>query len=211
MSSPPAVGRKILSVVGPHSGCGKTTFVIGLLREMSGLGCLKISPAHDWPSRQELRVTTSGDDYYLEPPGRLDHPEKDTALYAAAGAVRAERLRHRRSGLGPGLQAALQQYPSTVPVIVESSSAVRFLDPVAVVLVVRLPIKEMKPGTEAILPRVTDLLINASDRDGSATMAAERLQQQFPALRPRFTWPADLIAQPPPTVMVARLGALLRP
>ena len=82
-------GRKILSVVGPHSGCGKTTFVIGLLREMSGLGCLKISPAHDWPSQQDLRATTSGDDYYLEPLGRLDHPEKDTALYAAAGAVRA--------------------------------------------------------------------------------------------------------------------------
>ena len=96
-----------------------------------------------------------------------------------------------------------------MPVVVESSSAVRWLRPVAVVLVIRLPLREMKPSTEAILTRVSDLLINASDRDESAAKAAERLRQQYPPLRPQFTWSADLIAEPPPAKMLARLQGLL--
>ena len=34
--------RTVLSVVGPHSGCGKTLFITALLRHIGGLGCLKM-------------------------------------------------------------------------------------------------------------------------------------------------------------------------
>ena len=218
-----ATTRTILSVIGPHSGCGKSTFVTHLLRHVGGLGCLKVSPARDRSEAPASSEGTIGDDFYLEDAARLNRPGKDTALYLAAGAVRVERLRYRSDVLltsapdngcqGPeakgALAAALRRFPAAVPVIVESSSAVRLLSPVGVVLVVRPPLREMKPTTEAILSRVTDLLINASDRKGPAAAAAERLRDEFPALRPPYTWSADLIAEPPPAQMLTRLRTLL--
>ena len=68
----------------------------------------------------------------------------------------------------------------------------------------------MKPATEAILSQVTDLLINASDREDQAATAVERLRQEFPSLAPQYTWSADLICEPPPAEMLSRLRALLR-
>ena len=222
-----AAMRTILSVIGPHSGCGKSTFVTHVLRHVGGLGCLKVSPARDWPEVPAGSERITGDDFYLEDAARLNRPGKDTALYLATGAVRVERLRYRgdapstsapdngwqgpevKGTLAMGLDAALRRFPEAAPVIVESSSAVRLLSPAAVVLIVRPPLREMKPATEAILSRVTDLLINASDRVGPAAEAAERLRDELPALRPPYTWSADLIAEPPPAQMLTRLRTLL--
>lgn len=201
--------RSILSVVGPHSGCGKTAFVTRLLRHLPGLGCLKVSPSHDWPVEVALDAEANGEDFYLEDLARLSRPGKDTTLYLEAGAAEVKRLRHRGEGLAAGLEVALRRYPPTMPIVVESSSAVRWLNPVAVVLIVRPPPREMKPSTEAILPRVTDLLINASNRESFAVTAAERLRHAFPALRPRFIWSADLVTEPPPADMLTRLKSLL--
>ena len=39
--------------------------------------------------------------------------------------------------------------------------------------------------------------------------AAERLRDEFTALRPPYTWSADLIAEPPPAQMLTRLRTLL--
>lgn len=203
--------RPILSVIGPHSGCGKTSFVTHLLRSISGLGCLKISPAADWPEMSPDGENAIGGDFFLEEPARLNRPGKDTAVYLASGAAQVERLRHWRNGLRPGLAAAWQRFPAAMPVVVESSSAVKLLSPVAVVLVVRPPIREMKPTTRAALSLVTDLLMNASDRDGLAAVEAQRLCQEFPTLRPAHTWSADLISEPPPRKMLTRLHTLLTP
>ena len=203
--------RIILPVVAPHSGSGKTSFVLHVLRHIGGLGCLKISPAHEWPDDVVARAAVTGEDYYLEDPASPTRPGKDTALYVQAGALGVKRLRHRGDGLASGLEAALECYPPALPVVVESSSAVALLKPVAVVLIVRPPLGEMKPTTEAILSRVTDLLINASDCEGAATAAADRLRHRFPALRPRFTWSIDLLAEPLPAELLARLQALLTP
>lgn len=210
MNNPVGTGRTILSVVGPHSGCGKTLFVTHLVSRIRGLGCLKVRPAHRRPEGDAKSREPTHEDFYLEDPARLDDPGGDTALYLAAGAAQVEILRHRGNGLAAGLDAALRQFPPAMPVVVESSSAVRWLRPVAVVLIIRLPLREMKPSTEAILTRVSDLLINASDRDESAAKAAERLRQQYPPLRPQYHWSADLIAEPPPAKMLARLHGLLR-
>jgi len=204
-----AAARIILSVIGPHSGCGKTSFVTHLLRHISGLGCLKISPAHDWPDGVARRAEAIGEDFYLEDLLRLKRPGKDTALYMTAGATEVKRLRHRGDGLAAGLDAAIGCYSTATRILVESSSAVPLLSPAAVVLVVRPPPREMKPSTEAILSRVTDLLINTADGDGVAATEAARLCHQFPALHPQFTWSADLISEPPPAGMLTRLQALL--
>ena len=201
--------RTILSVVGPHSGAGKTSFVTRLLRHVPGLGCLKISPAHEWPDAVAVDMEAAGEGFYLEDLVHHAHPDKDSALYVEAGAVAVKRLRHRGEGLAAGLDAALRCYAAALPVVVESSSAVKFLNPVAVVLVFRPPLREMKPSTAAILSRVTDLLVNASDDGGFATAAAERLRHECPELRPQYTWSADLISEALPAPMLTRLRALL--
>jgi len=199
----------MLSVIGPHSGCGKTTLVIRLLHGIRGLGCLKISPAHTQPDDLPRGVKAAGEHFYLEDPPRLNRPGKDTALYLAAGAAHVERLRHWENGLSEGLVTAIDRFPPETPIVVESSSAVRFLNPAAVVLVIRPPIREMKPATRDVLPLVTDLLVNASDGEASATDETERLRHEFPALNPPYTWSADLLHQPPPNEMVTRLRNLL--
>ena len=109
MSSRVGAGRVIVSVVGPHSGCGKTTFVAHLLQHIEGLGTLKISPASEWPDADSVGGRMIGEDFYLEDPVHLDRPGKDTALYAQAGAAQVERLRHRGAMLAVGLGAALRR------------------------------------------------------------------------------------------------------
>ncbi|MFH0982526.1 MAG: hypothetical protein V2A79_13455 [Planctomycetota bacterium] len=180
-----------------------------LLHHVPGLGCLKISPTCEHPKESGDGAETAQKNFYLEDTARLQRPGKDTALYLAAGAAQVERLRHRRDGLAAGLTAALERFPATLPVVVECSSAVPFLQPTAVILVIRPPVREMKPTTEAILSRVTDLLVNASDCAGAAVTVAEQLRRAYPALRPQFTWSTDLIVEPPPGAMLARLQARL--
>lgn len=203
-----ASSRTILSVIGPCSGCGKTLFVTHLLRHIERLSCLKISPAYDWPPGSGGGQVV-GEDFYLENSVDLNRPGKDTAVYLAAGAAGVQRLRHRRNGLAAGLAAALEWFPAHVPIVVESSSAVRLTKPVAVVLVVRPPHQEMKASTRDVLHLVTDLLINASDVECSAAAEAKRLGTEFPVLQPQYTFSADLISEPPPEKMLARLRTLL--
>ncbi|MCP4589772.1 MAG: hypothetical protein GY842_03425 [bacterium] len=206
-----ATNRPLISIVGAHSDSGKTTFTLHLLRSIPGLGCLKISPARDWPDGRSVGARLVGEDFYLADAEHLRRRGKDTGRYLEAGAIQVERLRHRGAGLAAGLEAALDGYPQGLPVIVESSSAVRFLDPVAVMLIVRTPLREMKPTTQAILPRVTDLLINTSDRMEPGVQSAEELERSFSTLRPQHTWTLDLLHQPIPEALLARFRGLLIP
>jgi hypothetical protein len=204
-----ATARPILSVIGPHSNCGKTTFIVQVLARIPELGTLKISPVLDGPEASTPGDGDVAEDFFLERPDRLHRPGKDTALYVQAGARHVERLRHRAGGLPVGITAAIARFPPDLPLIVESSRAVRLLTPVAVVLVVRPPPREIKPSTLDILPLVTDLVINASDREGLATTAARHLQQNFPTLQPAHTWTADLVTEPLPEHLLDRLQRLL--
>ena len=201
--------RAVLSVISPHSGCGKSLLVAHLLRQLGGLGCLKISPIHELPGGVPDSEEDWGGDYYLEEPNRLRCPGKDTAVYLAAGAVRVERVRHRKQGLAAGLEAALKRFPVGMPIVVESSSAIPMLAPAAVVLVVRPPLREMKPSTRRILPSVTDLLMNVSGRTTQQTCDAEWLLERYAQLRPQKVWSVDLNREPPPADMLRRLRELL--
>lgn len=209
MSSNSAPQRTLLSVIGPHSGCGKSTFVLHLGQCIPGLGCLKVSPKHDEHATFSADEHAGHVDFYLESLERLRRDDRDTGRYLAAGAAQVERLRHRGDGLAPGLQAAWQRYPQDMPVIVESSSALKFISPRAVILVVRPPLLEMKPATAEVLDRVTDLLVNLSDDCVDATVEAEELRRRFPALNPQFAWSANLRASPLPPQLLARVRSLL--
>lgn len=208
-SSDVGSARNIVSVVGPHSGSGKTLLIAHLARHISGIGCLKISCPYDRPGQPVGGPVPSDEDFSLDDPSHLGQAGKDTAVYLAAGAEQVERLACRRDRLRGGLDAALARFPVTMPIVIESSSAARLLDPVAVVLVARPPIREMKPSTEAVLSRVTDLLINAPADAATAVADSQCLSTAFPSLRPAVTWAADLAHEPPPRAMLERLAGLL--
>ncbi len=209
MRSRPGAGRTIVSVVGPHSGSGKTAFVIYLLKQLGGFGCLKISPAYEHPVGEGAADADTATDYHFENPEELVRPGKDTALYLAAGALHVERLRHRGRDITDGLQAALDRFPKEVAIVVESSSAALLMQPAVVMLVTRPPIREMKPATAAVLHQVTDLVIHTSDPDGCGVQEAARLRQTFPLLCPLFTWPVDTTSQQSDQGMLGRMGAAL--
>lgn len=209
MNSPLGTGRRILSVVGPHSGCGKTTLVLYLLRHIGGFGCLKISPAREPPRAAPDGAFDTETGFYFECDEDRAAPCKDTAAYRAAGALHVERLRYWRSQIAAGLGVALDRFPRSMPIVVESSSAVKLMTPGAVVLVVRPPLREMKPSTRAILPRVTDLVINAPHPDDTAGREDELLRRAYPALQPLFTWTVDLRRPQGHETMLDRMRPLL--
>jgi hypothetical protein len=184
-------------------------FVTPLVRALGRVGCLKVSPTSSWADGAAPACRLEGADFYLENAEGLRRAGKDTAIYLSAGAVQVERLRHRRAGLAAGLEAALDEFPPELPVIVESSSAIAHLRPVAIVLVVRPPLQEMKPSTAAVLPRVTDLLVNGFERSAVVAAATERLHRDFESLRPSFTWHVDLPSEPLPSALVCRMRELL--
>ncbi len=97
-----------------------------------------------------------------------------------------------------------------MPVVIESSSVVLLLEPVAVVLVVRIPMREMKPATERILDRITDLMVNAPADATSPDVCMDQLRAAFPSLQPRHTWTANLIDEGPPAALMLRLQDLVR-
>ncbi|MHC4236158.1 MAG: hypothetical protein ACYSUQ_13665, partial [Planctomycetota bacterium] len=68
--------RTVLSVIAPHSGSGKTLFVTHLLRQIRGLGCLKISPGYEWPEEKSPGGQTTGQDFFLEADRHLNRPGK---------------------------------------------------------------------------------------------------------------------------------------
>lgn len=201
--------RSILSVISPHSGCGKSLFVVYLLRHISSLGCLKISPTDKCAGCVPEFKEGAGPDFHIEDRTLLGTAGKDTAAYLAAGAMHVERLMHRANGLAAGLGVALDRFQPQMPIVVESSSAVRLLSPAAVVLIVRRPLREMKPATYDVLSMVTDLLMNVSGRAVRLDAGVNRLQDAYEQLRPRFIWSADLSREPPPSEMLHRMRKAL--
>jgi hypothetical protein len=201
--------RTVVSVVAPCSASGKTLFVTHVLRHLGKLGCLKISPVRDRHAEASDPCITGGRGFLLEDHSGLGIHGKDTALYLEAGAAQVEWLRHRGRGLEAGLRAAIDRFPPTMPVIIESSSAVRLLNPVCVILVVRPPIREMKPSTGAILPLVTDLMVNSAYGGPPLDKETARLRREFPSLHPQFVWSADLAREEPQAGLLLRLQRLI--
>jgi hypothetical protein len=85
---------KVIAVVGSGSGSGKTALVCRLLRSLPGLGAVKISPRETASPGVEWGPGAAGGG-------------KDTARYAAAGAVRVARVVAPREEV-PGLWGAVE-------------------------------------------------------------------------------------------------------
>lgn len=98
---------KVVGVIGSGSGCGKTTLVCALLREIPGLGAVKISPREDATAHVEWG----------------GGPEvKDTARYIASGAKKAARIVAPRAEILSQWPAVLEAMKACRGVIVEGGA-----------------------------------------------------------------------------------------
>lgn len=100
---------KVIAVVGSASGSGKTRLVCTILREIHGLGAVKISP-RDVPPRVDWG------------PGE---PGKDTARFAAAGAAAVARIVAPRTGLEAVWEQARSRLEGLPGVVVEGAGALQ--------------------------------------------------------------------------------------
>jgi hypothetical protein len=98
---------KIVAIVGTGSGSGKTTVACRLLQALPGLGAVKISPRDG-----EARVERG--------PGV---PGKDTACYAAAGAVKVARVVGPRGSAARAWGGIVEEFRGLPGVIVEGAGS----------------------------------------------------------------------------------------
>ena len=99
---------KIIAVVGTGSGCGKTTVACRILREIPGLGAVKISP----------RECTSRIEWGAGEPG------KDTDLYVGSGAVPVARIIGTRETVGQAWELIKGHFEGCKGVVMEGTSAI---------------------------------------------------------------------------------------
>ena len=109
-------GLKIISVTGAHSGVGKTTLCVLLLKTLKGFGAIKYTRTHLYTS-----VT---DDTEL-----ITQKDKDTALMYSAGAEKVVWIRSPSDTLSGALDIALSKMYGLKGVIIEGNSPVRYLTP----------------------------------------------------------------------------------
>jgi ABC-type dipeptide/oligopeptide/nickel transport system ATPase component len=98
---------KIIAVVGTGSGCGKTTIACRILREIPGLGAVKISP-REGASRIEWGA---------------GEPGKDTDLFVRSGAVRVARIIGPREEVGSSWGLMKGEFDGYPGVVFEGASA----------------------------------------------------------------------------------------
>ena len=100
-------GVKIVAVVGTGSGCGKTTVSCRILREIPGLGAVKISP-RDCASRIEWGA---------------GEPGKDTDLYVRSGAAPVARIIGPRETVGQAWELIKSHFEGCQGVVIEGAGA----------------------------------------------------------------------------------------
>jgi len=139
----------ILSIAGEKSGVGKTTLGAGLVSYLTG---------SEFPDAKNLSMLappkTVGVIKYTrtallasltDAPHLIDQPDKDTALYHAAGAAKVLWMQSPPEDLPALLAHALQQLGMYDIVLVEGNSPIEFLRPDAVICIVSsdaVPVKQ---------------------------------------------------------------------
>jgi len=209
-SEHPADSRRILAVIGPHGGCGKTTLICHLIGHVPALGCLKLSPRHEPASAGPGARPRDRGGYHLAERTVLEQAGSDTGRFLAAGAAHVQWLEYDPHDPSAGLVAALARFPAAIPMVTEGTVAVAHLQPAAVILVTPLSPREMKPSTGAVLEAVTDVVVNGRAGQHHETLSRE-LRAAYPQLRPMFWWSADLSVGTPPPPFLARIRMLAAP
>ena len=141
---------KIIAVVGTGSGCGKTTVACRILREIPGLGAVKISPRDD-----ESRVEWGAGE-----------PGKDTDLFTGSGADPVARIIGPREEVGQAWELIKDHFERCRGVVIEGTSALEITGERFVVFVVGDTIEDQRKERNRAIAVKSDLIIDRSSHSG---------------------------------------------
>ena len=145
---------KIIAVLGTGSGCGKTTVACHILREIPGLGAVKISPREG-----ASRVEWGG-----------GAPGKDTDLYAGSGAVRVARIVGPREAVGAAWELIKDQFAGCQGVVIEGASALAITGDRFVIFVVGDTQNDKREERNRIIAANSTVIIDRSSHSGSESL-----------------------------------------
>ena len=134
---------KIIVVVGSGSGCGKTTVVGRILRDIPGLGAVKLSP-REGETRVEWGPGSSG---------------KDTDVFTRSGAAPVARIVGPRETLLETWAGIKGQFEGCRAVVIEGARAIDFPDEKFVLFVVGKRDQERRLERERSLIGSSNLVV----------------------------------------------------
>ena len=137
---------KIVAVVGTGSGCGKTTVACRILREIPGLGAVKISP----------RAGASRIEWGAGAPG------KDTDLYVGSGAVPVARIIGPREAVAQAWELIKGQFEGCQGVVIEGAGALEIPEERFVVFVVGNTKNDQREERNRAVAAISDIIIDRS-------------------------------------------------
>ena len=141
---------KIVAVVGTGSGCGKTTVVCRILREIPGLGAVKISP-REGASRIEWGA---------------GEPGKDTDLYVGSGAVPVARIIGPREAVVKAWEMIRGRFDGCQGVVMEGTSALDIPGERFVIYVIGETHNDQIEGRNRAIVAISDMIIDQSSHSG---------------------------------------------
>lgn len=154
---------RIITISGAHSGVGKTLVAEMLLNALKGWSALKVTVLHsgacptgrscgacDYLDNPKFSITGEGDI-------GLEERGKDTERLKRAGARDVLWLRASPEGLERGLKKAISIFKGAKGLIVESTSALKYIKPNFAIFVKKRD-SVLKPSARQIIKKV-DLII----------------------------------------------------
>ena len=147
---------KIVAVVGTGSGCGKTTIACRILREIPGLGAVKISP-RACASRIEWGAGEQG---------------KDTDLFVGSGAVPVARIIGPRETVGQAWEKIKGHFDGCQGVVIEGASALDIPGERFVVFVIGDTKDDQREERNRAVAAISDIIIDRSSHSMATSVVS---------------------------------------
>lgn len=153
---------KIVTVSGAHSGVGKTKVAEALLSRLKNWSALKVTVTHRGGACPVHKDCHTCDELYsgfsiINDKDIIEAKGKDTQRFKAAGAKEVLWLKSKPSALERGIKRAVSLFKKTRGLIIETNSALKYLNPDLAILVKNKD-SVLKPSAKEILEKV-DLTI----------------------------------------------------
>lgn len=152
---------RLITVSGAHSGIGKTAVVERLLKTLKGWSCLKVTVLHDGscPTGRDCGVCDELASKFsiISDKNLIEQDGKDTKRFKDAGAGKVLWLRSKPRHLKEGLTKAISKLNKARGVIVEGTSALKYLKP-DLAIFVRRKGSGLKPSAKEAIKKV-DLIL----------------------------------------------------
>lgn len=154
---------RIITVSGAHSGVGKTSVIEELLAGLKGWSALKVTVSHDGPCPKGKSCGACDDIgpgfSIISDKNVIEEKGKDTGRFKAAGARKVLWLKARPLALAQGLKKAMALLRGADGVIIEGTSALKYIKPDLAILVKQKG-STLKPSARKILKKVDLVWIN---------------------------------------------------